>query len=240
MGTRIEAGRHTNFESNDNVKISKEVSQAAQPLLLGNGNTGMQPRADDKNYGHSTPDAPLCNFLLLVLLAACPVSDVLLSAKELGFREACGPKQKQPLNFSNRRNRTVTIPSWRKNELKLHWVFGSVFAGESSDHQSNRRRSLRCRGSMLLPGVGPVTTNFLNAGALSNQTVRFYRMLSNRRHMNPPALNSKTGARALHTCFAPSSEGQKWQVQAKPQALAVHLNGRGANGNSRGLYLISS
>jgi hypothetical protein len=42
LGDKNNGGRHTIFWSNEHVRIAMEVHQVAQPLLLRNGNAGIQ------------------------------------------------------------------------------------------------------------------------------------------------------------------------------------------------------
>ena len=59
LGDKNNGGRHTIFRSNEHVRIATEVHQAAQPLLLCNGNAGIQ-RARKARITAIRPPNALC------------------------------------------------------------------------------------------------------------------------------------------------------------------------------------
>ena len=115
LGTGNNGGRHTIFWSNEHVRIATEVHQAAQPLLLSNGNAGIQ-RARKARITAIRPPNALC-------ATASWISTVSLNGqrgfcnriKDFGFREGLRQHPKQPLTFptlQRTRRKAFTRPPW--------------------------------------------------------------------------------------------------------------------------------
>ena len=83
----------TIYWSNDDVRISNEVHQAAQLLLLCNGNAGIQRARKGTNHGHSSADRALCNCDIGFDWQPEQSARFSHCIKDLGFREDCAPNQ---------------------------------------------------------------------------------------------------------------------------------------------------
>ncbi len=103
LGTRTTAGRHTIYWSIEHVRIATEVHQAAQPLLLRNGNAGIQRARKARSTTIRPPNAACpcgstCATAPWILTGSLNShGGSAIASRILGFREACAPN---PSNLS--------------------------------------------------------------------------------------------------------------------------------------------
>lgn len=99
LGDKNKGRKAHNFWSNEHVRIATEVHQAAQPLLLRNGNAGIQRARKARITAIRPPNAPLCNCTVDFDWQPGRSRGFCNRIKDLGFREGLRQHPKQPLTF---------------------------------------------------------------------------------------------------------------------------------------------
>ena len=115
LGTRTTAGRHTIYWNNDDVWIAAEVHQAAQPLLLCNGNAGIQRARKARITAIRPPNALSATAPWILTDSLNGHGGSAIASRILGFREDCAHRPKQPLTFptlQHTRRKAFTRPPW--------------------------------------------------------------------------------------------------------------------------------
>ena len=108
LGDKDNGRKAHDFWSDDDVWIATEVHQAAQPLLLRNGNAGIQRAREGTNYGHSSADRALCNCTVDFDWQPERSTGVLQSHQGFGLSRGLAPTPKATSHFPRRRPSSAT------------------------------------------------------------------------------------------------------------------------------------